>query len=115
LATSLLWIHFLVGAGLSASAESVKRPSVHRSSSRGDKSRHPPHRSSSRRKNKENGAKQTQPAQRNGSDEGRGGKKAVIVSGEDDGKGVVVGVTPQDCTEMDVQTICVTLTYKPRI
>jgi hypothetical protein len=132
--TLLFFILFLVGAGLSASAESVKRPSIHRSSSRGDKSRHLPNRSSSRRKNKENGTKQIQPvviqssgiitqSQHNGSDEkkssqldeGRGGKKSVVVSGEDDGKGVVVGVTPQDCTEMDVQTICVTLTYKPRI
>jgi hypothetical protein len=122
-----------VNAGLSASAESVKRPSIRRSSSRTDKSRHLPHRSSSRRKNKENGAKQTpslvtQPpgiitqSQRNGSDEkksaqleeGRGGKKAVV-SGGDDGRGVVMGVTPQDCTEMDVQTFHVTLTYKPRI
>ena len=122
-----------VSAVLSASAESVKRPSVRRSSSRSDKSRHLPHRSSSRRKNKENGAKQTQSlvsqppgvitqSQRNGSDEkkssqleeGRGGKKAVV-SGGDDGRGVVMGVTPQDCTEMDVQTFHVTLTYKPRI
>ncbi|XP_069684730.1 T-cell activation Rho GTPase-activating protein isoform X2 [Periplaneta americana] len=117
----------IVGAGLSASAESVKRPSIRRSSSRSDKSRHLPHRSSSRRKNKENGAKQvSQPSgiitqsQRNSGeerklDEGRGGKKTVVVSGGDDGKGVMVGVTPQDCTEMDVQTFHVTLTYKPRI
>lgn len=47
-------------------------------------------------------------------EEGRGGKKA-FVSGGDDGSGVVMGVTPQDCTEMDVQTFHVTLTYKPRI
>lgn len=110
----------------------MKRPSIHRSSSRSDKSRHLPHRSSSRRKNKENGTKQAQPivtqassiitqSQRNGSDEkkssqldeGRGGKK--VVSGRDDGRGVVTGVSPQDCTEMDVQTFHVTLTYKPRI
>lgn len=111
----------------------MKRPSIHRSSSRSDKSRYLPHRSSSRRKNKENGAKQAQPvvtqpsgiitqSQRNGSDEkkssqmdeGKGGKKAVV-SGRDDGRGLVTGVTPQDCTEMDVQTFHVTLTYKPRI
>ncbi|KAJ9583594.1 hypothetical protein L9F63_022067, partial [Diploptera punctata] len=119
-----------IGAGLSASAESVKRPSIRRSSSRSDKSRHPPHRSSSRRKNKENGSKQAQAptmqppgiiTQREEKksvqiEEGRGGKKAaVVVSGGEDGRGVVVGVTPQDCTEMDVQTFHVTLTYKPRI
>lgn len=104
----------------------MKRPSIHRSSSRSDKSRHIPHRSSSRRKNKENGSKQSQPvvtqpsgiitqSQRSGGDDGRGGGKKAVVSGRDDGRGVVTGVTPQDCTEMDVQTFHVTLTYKPRI
>lgn len=46
---------FPVGAGLSASAESVqKRPSLRRTNSRSEKNRHLVHRNSSRR-NKENG------------------------------------------------------------
>ncbi|XP_063223943.1 uncharacterized protein LOC134531869 isoform X2 [Bacillus rossius redtenbacheri] len=86
----------IVGAGLSASAESVKRPSVRRSSSR-DKSRHLAHRGSSRRKNKENGGKRPAPPE----------DRRQPAEG--------CSVTEQDCTEMDVQTFHITLTYKPRI
>nr|CAD7408362.1 unnamed protein product [Timema cristinae] len=92
-----------IGAGLSASAESLKRPSIVRRSSSRDKSRHHAHRSSSRRKNKENGAKQ--PDRR---------VSPCVAAPRPDllGPGTV---TQQDCTEMDVQTFHVTLTYKPRI
>nr|CAD7445493.1 unnamed protein product [Timema bartmani] len=92
-----------IGAGLSASAESLKRPSIVRRSSSRDKSRHHAHRSSSRRKNKENGAKQ--PDRR---------VSPCVAAPRPDllGSGTV---TQQDCTEMDVQTFHVTLTYKPRI
>jgi len=139
---------------LSASAESVKRPSLRRTSSR-EKQRL--HRSSSRR-NKENGAKgsgrsastvaaaaamveacksrsletmktvklvrvtmaadqQTSASEKmldnshNEIIEERATKETRAssrIGGEN-----VIG--PQDCTEMDVQTFHVTLTYKPRI
>ncbi|GAB1868551.1 Rho GTPase-activating protein 20 [Camponotus japonicus] len=136
-----------IAAGLSASAESVKRPSLRRNSSR-EKQRL--HRSSSRR-NKENGAK--------------GGVRSATAAAADVSRSLeaiksvkIVRVTvdqqqqqqqqltaekmldnsyneiieeqtarvpsrtggdgiigPQDCTEMDVKTFHVTLTYKPRI
>lgn len=91
--------------GLSASAESVaKRPSCRRSSSR-------------RYKNKENG----------GGTSGVSasvGTSGTVVSGTQ-GKhrsfqpslppSSTSSVTERDCTETDVHTIHVTLTYKPRI
>lgn len=124
-------IFFSVAAGLSASAESVKRPSLRRTASR-EKGRL--HRSSSRR-NKENGAK----CRANDSSKSRSLetvkmkrvsleqpsekilKNSEEVLNEEDSKECLVetqtdkAVGPQDCTEMDVQTIHVTLTYKPRI
>ncbi|EZA51448.1 Rho GTPase-activating protein [Ooceraea biroi] len=140
-----------IAAGLSASAESIKRPSLRRTSSR-EKQRL--HRSSSRR-NKENGAKgsgrsastvaaaaavveacksrsletmktvklvrvsmaadqQTSVSEKmldkshNEIIEERATRETRALSREG-----VIG--PQDCTEMDVQTFHVTLTYKPRI
>lgn len=142
--------------GLSASAESVKRPSLRRTSSR-EKQRW--HRNSSRR-NKENGTKgagrsatataaamteatksrsletiktvkivrvmtadqqqqqQQQPAvekildnSHNEIFEEHASKEARVPS-RTSGDGVI---GPQDCTEMDVKTFHVTLTYKPRI
>ncbi|XP_015596904.1 uncharacterized protein LOC107268541 isoform X2 [Cephus cinctus] len=125
-----------IATGLSASADSVKRSSLRRTSSR-EKSRL--HRSSSRR-NKENGAK----ARASDTSKSRSLEtvkaKAVRVSVEqpmermsknsedlhadiDASKGKDVAIHhnsetpigPQDCTEMDVQTFHVTLTYKPRI
>lgn len=122
---------YVIATGLSASAESIKRPSLRRNSSR-EKSRL--HRSSSRR-NKENGTKargtsessksrsletvkakgsrvtiDQQPAEKiiKNSDE-------VIAESNNTGKSDVATIGPQDCTEMDVQTFHVTLTYKPRI
>ncbi|XP_066588663.1 unconventional myosin-IXAb-like isoform X2 [Prorops nasuta] len=122
-----------IAAGLSASAESVKRPSLRRNSSR-EKSRL--HRSSSRR-NKENGAKgRSTEACKSRSLETMKAKTVRVtvdqpaekmlkssheVIDENDGKdllavhGTDVQIGPQDCTEMDVQTFHVTLTYKPRI
>ncbi|XP_020279832.1 uncharacterized protein LOC109852767 [Pseudomyrmex gracilis] len=73
-----------IATGLSTSAESIKRPSVRRTSS---KEKQHLHRNSSRR-NKKND---------------------TIKAGRDG----VIG--PQDCTEVDVKTFHVTLTYKPRI
>ncbi|XP_035721314.1 uncharacterized protein LOC118441265 isoform X2 [Vespa mandarinia] len=119
--------------GLSASAESVKRPSLRRTSSR-DKTRI--HRSSTRR-NKENGAKGRsidacksrsmetiktktvrvaidQPVEKmlkSSRDviKELGNEERIEVHTSD------VPIGPQDCTEMDVQSFHVTLTYKPRI
>ncbi|XP_014615031.1 uncharacterized protein LOC122525084 isoform X2 [Polistes fuscatus] len=119
--------------GLSASAESVKRPSLRRTSSR-DKTRM--HRSSTRR-NKENGAKGRsidacksrsmetiktktvrvaidQPVEKmlkSSRDVIKeiGNEERIEVNTSD------VPIGPQDCTEMDVQSFHVTLTYKPRI
>ncbi|XP_015176199.1 PREDICTED: uncharacterized protein LOC107066247 isoform X2 [Polistes dominula] len=119
--------------GLSASAESVKRPSLRRTSSR-DKTRI--HRSSTRR-NKENGAKGRsidacksrsmetiktktvrvaidQPVEKmlkSSRDVIKefGNEERIEVNTSD------VPIGPQDCTEMDVQSFHVTLTYKPRI
>ncbi|XP_046827117.1 uncharacterized protein LOC124427820 isoform X2 [Vespa crabro] len=119
--------------GLSASAESVKRPSLRRTSSR-DKTRI--HRSSTRR-NKENGAKGRsidacksrsmetiktktvrvaidQPVEKmlkSSRDVIKeiGNEERIEVHTSD------VPIGPQDCTEMDVQSFHVTLTYKPRI
>ncbi|XP_014229523.1 uncharacterized protein LOC106654251 isoform X2 [Trichogramma pretiosum] len=121
-----------IASGLSASAESVKRQSVRRNSSR-EKSRL--QRSSSRR-NKENGAKST----RNSSDSAKSrsletvkaNKSVSRVSVQDHQPAEKIhkneaeaspeqlnqqtnNIGPQDCTEMDVQTFHVTLTYKPRI
>lgn len=95
------------GAGLSASAESVKRPSFRHSSR--EKSCHLL-RSSHRRKNKENGAKQRAVPANLLEDK----EKHFLAAGADSS---TVGntLTEQDCTEMDVQTFHVTLTYKPRI
>ncbi|XP_014471661.1 PREDICTED: uncharacterized protein LOC106742857 isoform X2 [Dinoponera quadriceps] len=122
-----------IAAGLSASAESVKRPSLRRTSSR-EKQRL--HRSSSRR-NKENGAKARtaeaacksrsletmktkivrvveQPAEKKILDNSREiieeRKEHACTTHGGDGT-----IGPQDCTEMDVQSFHVTLTYKPRI
>lgn len=85
-----------IGAGLSASAESVqKRPSIRRTNSRSEKTRHLVHRNSSRR-NKENG-------QRGTSDRADRVERAS-------GSG--------DCTPPSEQINLpsnVTLTYKPRI
>lgn len=146
--------------GLSASAESVKRPSLRRTSSR-EKQRL--HRSSSRR-NKENGAKsratessnksrsletmktkivrvvtvEQQPVDRKILDnsreiiEDRTAKEnarvhatittvattATATAATSTATAITSGdgtIRPQDCTEMDVQTFHVTLTYKPRI
>ncbi|XP_012220099.1 unconventional myosin-IXa-like isoform X2 [Linepithema humile] len=138
-----------IAAGLSASAESVKRlPSLRRNSSR-DKQRL--HRASSRR-NKENGAKEgnrstataaVEPCKSHSLEmiktvkivrmattadqqqsvvekmlddsheiiEERAIKEARVPSRT--GGDSVIGL--QDCTEMDVKTFHVTLTYKPRI
>lgn len=139
-----------LATGLSASAESVKRPSLRRNSSR-EKQRL--HRSSSRR-NKENGAKgggirsaaaaaadvsrsleaiktvkivrvtvtadqqpqqqqQQQPAGEKMLDNSYNEiieEQAARVPSRTGGD-----IGPQDCTEMDVKTFHVTLTYKPRI
>lgn len=122
-----------IAAGLSASAESVKRSNLRRTMSK-DKSCL--HRSSSRR-NKENGAKsrsvegtcksrslETMKARivrvttdqpeiiLNASHElvqVHGSKEHVSLCSTED------AIRPQDCTETDVQTFHVTLTYKPRI
>ncbi|XP_015176196.1 PREDICTED: uncharacterized protein LOC107066247 isoform X1 [Polistes dominula] len=122
-----------IAGGLSASAESVKRPSLRRTSSR-DKTRI--HRSSTRR-NKENGAKGRsidacksrsmetiktktvrvaidQPVEKmlkSSRDVIKefGNEERIEVNTSD------VPIGPQDCTEMDVQSFHVTLTYKPRI
>ncbi|XP_014615049.1 uncharacterized protein LOC122525084 isoform X4 [Polistes fuscatus] len=122
-----------IAGGLSASAESVKRPSLRRTSSR-DKTRM--HRSSTRR-NKENGAKGRsidacksrsmetiktktvrvaidQPVEKmlkSSRDVIKeiGNEERIEVNTSD------VPIGPQDCTEMDVQSFHVTLTYKPRI
>ncbi|KYQ59986.1 Rho GTPase-activating protein 20 [Trachymyrmex zeteki] len=140
-----------IATGLSASAESVKRPSLRRNSSR-EKQRW--HRNSSRR-NKENGTKgagrsataaaaamvteasksrsletiknvkivrvmaadQQQSAEKmmdsshNDIFEEHASKETRVPS-RTSGDGVI---GPQDCTEMDVKTFHVTLTYKPRI
>ncbi|XP_012250539.2 uncharacterized protein LOC105682899 isoform X1 [Athalia rosae] len=119
-----------IATGLSASAESVKRPSLRRTSSR-EKSRL--HRSSSRR-NKENGAKvrAVEATKSRSSDVSKA--KTIRVSldppaekmsknneeiSNDKDRSVAQRnespIGPQDCTEMDVQTFHVTLTYKPRI
>ena len=115
-------------AGLSASAESVKRPSVRRNSSK-EKSRL--QRSSSRR-NKENGAKtpkHQQQQQQNASSDtikvkagARGASADQLQPAEKIIKNEVADhqqqpdtIGPHHCTEMDVQTFHVTLTYKPRI
>ncbi|XP_046431426.1 unconventional myosin-IXa isoform X2 [Neodiprion pinetum] len=119
-----------IAAGLSVSAESVKRPSLRRTSSR-EKSRL--HRSSSRR-NKENGAKvRAAEASKSRSTEVTKSKivrvsleqpaEKMLKNNEEtlnDKDGTVAQrndspIGPQDCTEMDVQTFHVTLTYKPRI
>ncbi|XP_077279509.1 uncharacterized protein LOC143906964 [Temnothorax americanus] len=148
-----------IATGLSASAESVKRPSLRRTSSR-EKQRW--HRNSSRR-NKENGTKvagrsataaaaaavteasksrsletiktvkivrvmaadqqqqqqqQQQPATEKMLDNSHNeifeehASKETRVPSRTSGDGVI---GPQDCTEMDVKTFHVTLTYKPRI
>lgn len=122
-----------IAGGLSASAESIKRPSLRRTSSR-DKTRM--HRSSTRR-NKENGAKGRsidacksrsmetiktktvrvavdQPVEKmlkSSRDVIKeiGNEERIDVHTSD------VPIGPQDCTEMDVQSFHVTLTYKPRI
>jgi len=138
--------------GLSASAESVKRPSLRRTCSR-EKQRW--HRNSSRR-NKENGTKgagrsataaaaamvteasksrsletiknmkivrvmaadQQQPTAEKMMDSSHNdifeehASKETRVPSRTSGDGVI---GPQDCTEMDVKTFHVTLTYKPRI
>lgn len=86
----------IIGAGLSASAESVqKRPSLRRTNSRSEKTRHLVHRNSSRR-NKENG-------QRGASERPERGERA---SGSGD------NTPPSDQHNMPPN---VTLTYKPRI
>lgn len=133
--------------GLSASAESVKRPSLRRNSSR-EKQRL--HRSSSRR-NKENGAKggvrsaaaaaadvsrsleaiksvkivrvtvdqQQQQQQQLAAEKMLDNSYNEIIEEQTvrvpsrTGGDSIIG--PQDCTEMDVKTFHVTLTYKPRI
>ena len=119
-------------AGLSVSAESVKRPSLRRTSSR-EKGRL--NRSSSRR-NKENGAKcRSADACKSRSLETVKIKRVSLeqpaekilktskeVLNEETNKEccmtdshLEVPIGPQDCTEMDIQTFHVTLTYKPRI
>ncbi|KAL6424052.1 hypothetical protein ACFW04_009744 [Cataglyphis niger] len=134
-----------IATGLSASAESVKRPSLRRTSSR-EKQRL--HRSSSRR-NKENGAKggvrstaadvsrsleaiktvkivrvtvtadQQQQQQQSAAQKMLDNSYNEIIEEQTarvpsrTGGDSVIG--PQDCTEMDVKTFHVTLTYKPRI
>ncbi|XP_034245662.1 uncharacterized protein LOC117647808 [Thrips palmi] len=86
----------IIGAGLSASAESVqKRPSLRRTNSRSEKTRHLVHRNSSRR-NKENG-------QRGATERPERGERA---SGSGD------NTPPSDQHNMSTN---VTLTYKPRI
>ncbi|KAG5325352.1 RHG20 protein, partial [Pseudoatta argentina] len=140
-----------IATGLSASAESVKRPSLRRTASR-EKQRW--HRNSSRR-NKENGTKgagrsataaaaamvteasksrsletiknvkivrvmaadQQQPTAEKMMDSHNDifeehASKETRVPSRTSGDGVI---GPQDCTEMDVKTFHVTLTYKPRI
>ncbi|KAK0084715.1 hypothetical protein PV325_006524 [Microctonus aethiopoides] len=123
-----------IATGLSASAESIKRPSLRRTASR-EKSRL--HRSSSRR-NKENGTKSRtsidacksrsmetmkmkrvsieQPIEKimkNTSEELLNNEVHPKECNKE--KSTDLSVGPQDCTEMDVQTFHVTLTYKPRI
>lgn len=128
-----IWNLKIIATGLSASAESVKRPSLRRNSSR-------VHRSSSRR-NKENGAKQrsSEAGKSRSLETVKNGNKSSRSSGKDHqpvekmmkssdevidehkgkqampGSASDVAIGPQDCTEMDVQTFHVTLTYKPRI
>ncbi|XP_058789264.1 uncharacterized protein LOC131663139 isoform X2 [Phymastichus coffea] len=117
-----------IATALSASAESVKRPSLRRNSSR-EKSRL--HRSSSRR-NKENGAKSrgTESSKSRSMEtvKAKGARVMIdqqpaekMIKNDDDEKSpqdqraMTPQIGPQDCTEMDVQTFHVTLTYKPRI
>lgn len=117
----------LTATGLSASAESVKRPSLRRTASR-EKSRL--HRSSSRR-NKENGTKcrTTVDTGKSRSLEAMKIKRVsldkssdkIIQNTEqilhDDNVEITNDVVrvQQDCSDIDKQTFHVTLTYKPRI
>ncbi|XP_049859065.1 uncharacterized protein LOC126353893 isoform X1 [Schistocerca gregaria] len=107
------------GLGLSASAESLKRPNVRRSSSRGEKSRHHLHRSSSRRKNKENGAKQQQQHLQQGSPQQSQPpqhlhqQQQLSLSPSSQQRKTEEGSRPISMAEM--HTVHVTLTYKPRI
>ncbi|XP_049958948.1 uncharacterized protein LOC126475270 isoform X3 [Schistocerca serialis cubense] len=107
------------GLGLSASAESLKRPNVRRSSSRGEKSRHHLHRSSSRRKNKENGAKQQQQHLQQGSPQQSQQpqhlhqQQQLSLSPSSQQRKTEEGSRPISMAEM--HTVHVTLTYKPRI
>ncbi|XP_044018659.1 uncharacterized protein LOC122859279 isoform X2 [Aphidius gifuensis] len=116
-----------IATGLSASAESVKRPSLRRTASR-EKSRL--HRSSSRR-NKENGTKcrTTVDTGKSRSLEAMKIKRVsldkssdkIIQNTEqilhDDNVEITNDVVKvqQDCSDIDKQTFHVTLTYKPRI
>ncbi|XP_032453869.1 uncharacterized protein LOC100118685 isoform X4 [Nasonia vitripennis] len=125
-----------IATGLSASAESVKRPSIRRNSSR-EKSRL--HRSSSRR-NKENGAKSRGASESSKSRsletvKAKGARVTIdqqpaekMIKNSDELSQLAeqnntgnahqqsdIAIGPQDCTEMDIQTFHVTLTYKPRI
>lgn len=112
---------------MSASAESVKRPSLRRTASR-EKTRL--HRSSSRR-NKENGAK-CRSSVDTGKSRSLEAMKMKRVSIEQPADKIIIQNTDQllnddvekssdvtksqqDCTDIDVQTFHVTLTYKPRI
>ena len=113
------------------SAESIKRPSLYRTPSK-EKSRL--QRSSSRR-NKENGTKSRsiessksrsmetikvksikvtmdQPTEKMIKNQVAGDKESEKQSLE---QTTNTSIGPQDCTQMDVQTFHVTLTYKPRI
>lgn len=134
-----LWLNqflCIAATGLSASAESVKRPSLRRNSSR-EKSRL--HRSSSRR-NKENGAKSRGASESSKSRsletvKAKGARVTIdqqpaekMIKNSDELSQLTeqnstgnahqqpdIAIGPQDCTEMDIQTFHVTLTYKPRI
>lgn len=97
---------YVVVAGLSASAESVKPSVLVRRSSSKDKDRRS-NRGSGRR-NKENGRDKQQSGTSAATAESNSGAASGVTRSNNP-------LTEQDCTEMDVQTIHVTLTYKPRI
>lgn len=121
---------FVAASGLSASADSIKRPSLRKSSS---KEKCHLYRTSSR-KNKENGVKirtietskshSLETIKLNSASVLMDQQTEDISKSENDTATTEthhnsveqnISVGPQDCTEVDIQTFHVTLTYKPRI
>lgn len=121
-------IFFVSATGLSVSTDSIKRSCLRKTSS---KEKCHLHRSSSR-KNKENGVKirAIETCKSHSLETIKLSSASVLVNQQSEGiakkedattekkynsleRNITVG--PQDCTEIDVQTFHVTLTYKPRI